>query len=53
MIARILAERLAEKMKKIALVSVFTKTVNERETGTIFLKLFKKTIGTGESEKPS
>jgi hypothetical protein len=53
MIARILAERLAEKMKKIALVSVFTKTVNERETGTIFLKLFKKTIGTGEGEKSS
>ena len=51
MIARILAERLAEKMKKIALVSVFTKTVDERGAGTIFLKLFEKTVGTGESEK--
>jgi hypothetical protein len=48
MIARILAERLADKMKKIALVSVFTKTIDEREAGTIFLKLFEKTIGTGE-----
>jgi len=48
MIARILAESLAEKMKKIALVSVFTKTIDERETGTIFLKLVEKTIGTGE-----
>jgi len=48
MIARILAERLAEKMKKIALVSVFAKTVDEREAGTIFLKLAEKTIGTGE-----
>jgi hypothetical protein len=48
MIARILAERLAEKMKKIALVSVFAKTIDEREAGTIFLKLFEKTIGTRE-----
>lgn len=44
MIARILAERLAERMKKIALVSVFSKTVNEREAGPIFLKLVEKTI---------
>jgi len=51
MIARILAERLSEKMKKIALVSVFAKTVDEREAGTIFLKLFEKTVGTGEGEK--
>jgi hypothetical protein len=43
--ARILAERLAKKMKKIALVSVFTKTVDEREAGPIFLKLVEKTIG--------
>jgi len=48
MTARILAERLAEKMKKIALVSVFTKTVDEREAGTIFLKLVEKTIGKEE-----
>jgi len=48
MIARILAERLADKMKKIALVSVFAKTVDEREAGAIFLKLVEKTIGTGE-----
>jgi len=48
MIARILAERLAEKMKKIALVSVFAKTVDEREAGAIFLKLVEKTFGTGE-----
>jgi len=44
MIARILAERLAEKMKKIALVSVFSKTFGEREAGPIFLKLVEKTI---------
>jgi len=51
MTARILAERLAEKMKKIALVSIFTKTVGEREAGPIFLKLVEKTIETGEGEK--
>lgn len=45
MIARILAERLARKTKKMALVSVFTKTVDEREAGPIFLKLVEKTAG--------
>jgi len=50
-IARILAERLAERMKKIALVSVFSKTVSEMEGGSIFLRLIEKTIGTGEGEK--
>lgn len=43
MIARILAERLAERMKKIALVSVFIKTFGEREAGPILLKLMDKT----------
>jgi hypothetical protein len=51
MIARILAERLAEKMKKIALVSVFTKTVDEREAGPVFLKLVQKTVGMEAVEK--
>ena len=44
-IARILAERLAKTMNKIALVSVFTKTVSEREAGPVLLKLFKKIVG--------
>jgi len=51
MIARILAERLAERMKKIALVSVFSKTVSEREAGSILLKLVEKTIRTEEDKK--
>jgi hypothetical protein len=51
MIARILAERLAEKMKKIILVSVFTKTFGEREVGPIFLKLLEKTIRMEENER--
>jgi hypothetical protein len=50
-IARILAERLAEKVKKIVLVSVFAKTVDEREAGTIFLKLVERIMGTGESQE--
>lgn len=57
MIARILAERLAQRTKKIALISVFTKTINEREAGPIFLKLIEKTAGItgvkGESSKRS
>ncbi len=42
--ARVLAERLAKTMNKIALVSVFTKTVNEREAGPILLKLVRKIV---------
>ena len=45
MTARILAERLAQRTKKIALVSVFTKTINEREVGPTFLKLVEKSAG--------
>jgi hypothetical protein len=51
MITRILAERLAETTKKIALVSVFSKTVSEREAGSIFLKLVEKTIRTEGDKK--
>ena len=50
-IARILAERLAGRMKKIALVSVFSKTVSEREAGSIFLKLVEKTLRAEEAKK--
>lgn len=50
-IARILAERLAGRMKKIALVSVFSKTVSEREAGTIFLKLVEKTLRAKDGKK--
>jgi len=44
MLARILAERLAAKTKKISLVSVYVKTVEEREAGQIFMKLADKTL---------
>ena len=53
MIARILAERLSQRTKKIALVSVFTKTVDEREAGSIFLKLVAKTASIEREENES
>jgi hypothetical protein len=50
-IARLLAERLAQKTGKIALTSVFAKTINERNAGTIFLQLFEKTFKENEEAK--
>ena len=44
MIARVLAELLAQKTKKIGLVSVFTKTVSEQEAAPILRKLVEKTL---------
>ncbi len=43
-IARLLAEQLAKRTEKIALVSVFAKTLTEKEASAIFLKLFEKTL---------
>ncbi|MCW3977181.1 MAG: hypothetical protein NWE77_04540 [Candidatus Bathyarchaeota archaeon] len=45
--ARLLAEQLAKRTMKIALVSVFAKTLTEKEAGTAFLKLFRKTLEKG------
>lgn len=42
--ARLFAERLAEKMNKIALASVFIKSVSEGEAGPILVRLFEKTV---------
>lgn len=53
MMARILAERLSQRTKKLALVSVFTKTVSEREAGPIFLKLMEKTASNERRESES
>jgi len=46
-LARLFAEQVAQKIKKIALVSVFTKTMGEREAGRIFMKLVEKIVGKG------
>ena len=43
--ARVLAESTAKTTNKIALVSVFTKTVSESEAGPILLKLVRKIVG--------
>jgi hypothetical protein len=43
-IARLLAERLAQKTGKIALTSVFLKTKTEKDVTPIFIKLFEKTL---------
>jgi hypothetical protein len=43
-VARLLAERLSNKTGKIALASVFAKTVAEKDAGPIFLKLFDKAL---------
>ncbi len=50
--ARLFAERLAGQVNKIALTSVFIKSLNEREAGPIFVKLFKKTLKKKETKKP-
>ena len=48
---RLLAERLAGKTNKISLVSIFAKTVNEREAAPIFLRLFEEIVGKREGKK--
>jgi hypothetical protein len=50
MVARVLAELLARNTKKIALVSVFTKTLDEKEAAPIFRKLMEKTLRKQEDE---
>ncbi|MFB0567818.1 MAG: hypothetical protein ACETVM_04470 [Candidatus Bathyarchaeia archaeon] len=44
LIARLLAEQLAKRTESIALVSVFAKTLTEKEASSVFLKLFIKTL---------
>jgi len=51
MVARLLAERLAEKRNKLALVSVFIETINERDAGPILLRLLEKTLEKRRVEK--
>jgi hypothetical protein len=44
--ARMFAEHLASRKKKIALVSVYLKTIDEMQAQSILLKLLEKVIGT-------
>jgi len=50
-IARLLAEQLTKRTRRIALVSVFGKTLTEKEAGSVFLKLFEKTLEKGSSRE--
>jgi hypothetical protein len=48
--ARLFAERLAQKMNKIGLASIFIKSISEREAGPILVKLFEKTMKKEETK---
>jgi len=50
-VARLLAERLAEKTGKIALASVFAKTIAEKDVGSAFLKLFDMALEEKKEEE--
>jgi hypothetical protein len=50
MLARVLAELLAQKSNKIGLVSVFTKTVSEQEAAPILRKLLEKSLKKEENK---
>ena len=50
MIARLLAEILAEKTKKISLVSVFLKSINEQQAAPILRKLMDNTLKKEEQQ---
>ncbi len=50
MIARALAELLAQKTKKIGLVSVFIKSVTEQEAAPILRKLMEKALKKEENK---
>ena len=50
MIVRVLAELLAQKTKKIGLVSVFIKSVSEQEAAPILRKLLEKSLKKEENK---
>lgn len=50
MIARLLAELLAETTKKISLVSVFTKSLNEQEAAPVLRKLMDNVLKKEEEQ---
>lgn len=43
-IARLLAERVAATLKKMTLISVFSKSLDEQRVGKTFLKLLEKIV---------
>ena len=51
MVTRLLAELLAKNINKMALVSVFIKTLDEKEAGPILKKLMEKILRKEENGK--
>lgn len=43
-LARLIAEHLAQKTGKIGLASVFSRQLNDKDVGTVFIKLLDKTF---------
>lgn len=50
-VARLLAERLAHLAKKLTLVSVYIKTIDEMEAGRTLLKLVERVLKKGEAKQ--
>ena len=50
-LTRLLAERLAAKTRKIALVSIHIRTIEETEAGQTLMKLMEKVLGKKETQK--
>lgn len=50
-VSRLLAELLAKKTNKISLVSVFVKSVNEREIAPVLKELMENTLNKEREEK--
>ena len=50
-VARLLAESLAQRTGKLALASVYAKAITEKDAGSIFLKLFEKTLKAKEKRE--
>jgi len=51
MVTRLLAERVAHESKKMTLVSVYLKTLDEKRVGPILLKLLDKVMRKGEEKQ--
>jgi len=51
LVTRLLAERTAHESKKMTLVSVYIKTVDEKRAGPILLRLLEKVMKKGEEKQ--
>ncbi len=49
--ARMFAEFLASKKKKIALISVYLKTIDEMQARSVLMRLLEKVVGSGPQKE--